>query len=79
MALSSALTLPSLPHRRITLRMDTHSMVAISLNTSEKLSPVIWHNKHLPFDACYTLPVPKPIGMCLRSCMCVSMTPPHPV
>lgn len=62
---------PPVSYRRITLRMDTHCMVAISLNTSEKQSPVIWHNKSLPFDACYALPVPRPVGACVYVCMCV--------
>lgn len=47
---------------RITLRRDTHCIVAISLNTSDHTSPVIWTVGNLPFDCCYALPVPRPIG-----------------
>jgi cleavage and polyadenylation specificity factor subunit 1 len=47
---------------RISLRKDTCNIVAISLNTSEKTSPVIWHSHSLPYDCTYALPVPPPIG-----------------
>ena len=37
-------------------------MVAISLNLTEKVNPVIWSVEHLPFDCSQVLPIPKPIG-----------------
>ena len=47
---------------RISLRKDTCNIAAISLNTSEKTSTVIWHAHSLPYDSVYALPVPTPIG-----------------
>ena len=55
-------SIPVLHYSRISLRKDTCNIVAISLNTSEKTSPVIWHANALPYDCSYALPVPRPIG-----------------
>ena len=48
--------------RRLSVRQDTCSLVAVSLNVTQKVHPSIWSVTHLPFDACKVLPVPKPIG-----------------
>ncbi|XP_046842270.1 cleavage and polyadenylation specificity factor subunit 1-like isoform X2 [Xenia sp. Carnegie-2017] len=47
---------------RLAVRQDTCAMLAISLNLSEKVNPIIWSVEHLPFDCCQVLPIPKPIG-----------------
>ena len=49
-------------YSRISLRQDTMLVVGLSLNTADKVHPVIWSVRHLPFDALYFLPVPKPLG-----------------
>lgn len=54
--------LPLLTCSRITLRKDTSCILAISLNMTEQVNPIIWHIHTLPFDLCYALPVPTPIG-----------------
>ncbi|KAG9509182.1 Cleavage and polyadenylation specificity factor subunit 1, partial [Fragariocoptes setiger] len=47
---------------RIAVRQDTFLMVALSLNTSQRLQPIIWTVNNLPYDCRRILPVPKPIG-----------------
>nr|XP_039261759.1 cleavage and polyadenylation specificity factor subunit 1-like [Styela clava] len=47
---------------RIAVRQDTCNIIAISLNVSEKLHPVIWSLGSLPYDCKYVYAVPKPIG-----------------
>lgn len=47
---------------RIAVRLDTCSMVAVSLNTQQRVHPVIWSLNSLPFDCWQLLPVPKPLG-----------------
>lgn len=47
---------------RIAVRQDTCSMVAVSLNTQQRVHPVIWSLNGLPFDCSQLLPVPKPLG-----------------
>ena len=50
--------------RRLAVRQDTCALVAISLNLTEEVNPVIWSVEHLPFDCSQVLPIPKPIGEC---------------
>ena len=60
-----SLLLPSLPlspSRRISLRKDTISVAALSINTSDKVHPIIWSVGNLPFDCSYFLPIPQPLG-----------------
>lgn len=47
---------------RVSLRQDTCHIVAISLNITERLNPVIWSLSGLPYDCKKALAVPKPIG-----------------
>lgn len=47
---------------RIAVRQDTCNMVAVSLNTQQRVHPIIWSLNSLPFDCSQLLPVPKPLG-----------------
>ena len=49
-------------YRRIAVRKDSCSLVAISLNLQEKVHPTIWSLNGLPYDCFSAHPVPKPIG-----------------
>ncbi len=47
---------------RTAVRLDTCCMVAVSLNTQQRVHPIIWSLTGLPFDCAKLLPVPKPLG-----------------
>ncbi|XP_054714624.1 cleavage and polyadenylation specificity factor subunit 1-like [Uloborus diversus] len=47
---------------RVAVRQDTCSILALSLNTTQRVHPVIWSLSGLPFDCLYAMAVPKPIG-----------------
>ncbi|KAK7115084.1 hypothetical protein V1264_001025 [Littorina saxatilis] len=47
---------------RTSMRTDTCSIVAISINIQQKVHPVIWSQSDLPFDCSRSLPLPKPLG-----------------
>jgi len=47
---------------RIAVRKDSYGIIAISLNLSEKVHPIIWSLGGLPYDCTMAFPVPKPIG-----------------
>lgn len=47
---------------RIAVRQDTCCMVAISLNITQRVHPVIWSVSNLPFDCVQALPIEKPLG-----------------
>ena len=49
--------------RRVAVRKDSCSIVAISLNIQEKVHPIIWSLEGLPFDCEQVIPIPKPVGM----------------
>lgn len=49
-------------YRRVAVRKDSCSIVAISLNIQEKVHPIIWSLEGLPFDCEQVIPIPKPIG-----------------
>ena len=49
--------------RRVAVRKDSCSIVAISLNIQEKVHPIIWSLEGLPFDSEQVIPIPKPVGM----------------
>ena len=66
-------TLSSFSSRRISLRKDTCCIVAISLNMSEWVNPVIWHAHSLPYDCCYTVPVARPIGQLYIASLSLSL------
>lgn len=51
--------------RRIAVRSDTCTMVALSLNIQQRVHPVIWTVSNLPFDSSQVIPISKPIGGCL--------------
>ena len=51
---------------RVAVRQDTHCIATVSLNTSEKVNPVIWSVTGLPFDCHSAVPVMKPLGMFLQ-------------
>lgn len=51
--------------RRIAVRSDTCTMVAISLNIQQRVHPIIWTVTSLPFDCLRVLSIKKPIGGCL--------------
>ena len=48
--------------RRLAMRSDTCALIALSLNMTEHVQPVIWSLTQLPFDCNNILAVPKPIG-----------------
>eukprot|EP00795_Rhopilema_esculentum_P001311 gene1311-15698_t len=47
---------------RVAVRQDTHCIATISLNTIEKVNPIIWSLTGLPFDCHTALPIMKPLG-----------------
>lgn len=55
----------SILYRRIAVRNDTCTMVAISLNIQQRVHPIIWTVTSLPFDCNRVLSIKKPIGGCL--------------
>lgn len=58
----SNMIFPLISLSRLAMRRDTCALVAISLNMSEKVHPVIWQLGSLPFDCYSVLAVPKPIS-----------------
>lgn len=49
-------------YRRVAVRQDTCSIVALSLNMAQKVHPIIWSQSSLPYDCMQVQAVPKPIG-----------------
>ncbi|KAJ8041183.1 Cleavage and polyadenylation specificity factor subunit 1 [Holothuria leucospilota] len=47
---------------RVAVRHDTCRIVALSINISQKVHPVIWSQSSLPYDCLQVHSVPKPIG-----------------
>jgi len=50
---------------RVGARTDTCACLVLSINSAERMHPIVWQSESLPYDCFRLKPVPKPIGGCL--------------
>ena len=50
---------------RVGARTDTCACLVLSINSAERMHPIVWQSESLPYDCFRLQSVPKPIGGCL--------------